>query len=146
MEILYYLEDIETAAEKFTSLMKDHKVFAFYGNLGAGKTTFIRSVCKKLGVEENVSSPTFSIINEYRTSDNRIIYHIDLYRIKDEEEAVRAGVEESLYSNNICFVEWPERALSLFPAGFIAVYFEVISEVKRKIVIKDSESEFIENL
>jgi len=139
MELVYSLEEIGEGAEKFAFLMKDHKVFAFYGNLGAGKTTFIQAVCKKLGVEENVSSPSFSIINEYKTGNNSI-YHIDLYRIKDEEEAIRAGVEECLYSKSICFVEWPERALSLFPTGTQSVHFEVLSEAKRKIVIKDSIS------
>lgn len=137
MDIVYSLEEIEEAAQKFISLAKGHKVFAFYGNLGAGKTTFIQAVCKKLGVTENVSSPSFSIINEYKANNNRI-YHIDLYRIKDEEEAIRAGVEECMYSKNICFVEWPERALSLFPEGSISAHFDVLSEAKRKIVIKDS--------
>jgi tRNA threonylcarbamoyladenosine biosynthesis protein TsaE len=140
MEIIYSLDELVVAAGKFTSVAKDHKVFAFYGNLGAGKTTFIRAVCKNLGVEQNVSSPTFSIINEYKTIRGETIYHIDLYRIKDEEEAIRAGVEECMYSNNLCFVEWPERALGLFPPGTTSVHFEVLSEDKRKIIIKDSVS------
>jgi tRNA threonylcarbamoyladenosine biosynthesis protein TsaE len=140
MEIVYSLDDMEKAVEEFTSLMKDHKVFAFYGNLGAGKTTFIQAVCKRLGVEQNVSSPTFSIINEYKTKEKETIYHIDLYRIKDEEEAIRAGVEECLYSKNLCFVEWPERALDLFPEHTASVHFEVLTEDKRKILIKDSIS------
>jgi tRNA threonylcarbamoyladenosine biosynthesis protein TsaE len=91
---------------------------------------------KRLGVEQKVSSPTFSIINEYKTKVGESIYHIDLYRLKDEEEAIRAGVEECLYSGNMCFVEWPERALAMFPADTVYLNFEVLAEQKRKILYK----------
>jgi tRNA threonylcarbamoyladenosine biosynthesis protein TsaE len=138
MELIYSLDDIAKAAEKLITLTGQYKVFALNGNLGAGKTTFVQTICKKLGVEQNISSPTFSIINEY-TAKGNTIYHIDLYRIKDEEEAIRAGVEECLYSNALCFVEWPERALGLFPAETVNLHFEIISDTQRKLIIKVPE-------
>ena len=136
MELVFGLDEIEVAADKLIATVGKYKVFAFQGNLGAGKTTFIQAICKKLGVEQNVSSPTFSIINEYKTKEGKSIYHIDLYRLRDEEEAVRAGVEECLYSGNRCFVEWPERALAMFPEDTVYLYFEILPEQKRKILYK----------
>src|ERR1035437_758036 len=136
MELVFGLDEIGGAAEKVIATVGKYKVFAFHGNLGAGKTTFIQAICKRLGVEQNVSSPTFSIIGEYKTTEGESIYHIDLYRLKDEEEAVRAGVEECLYSGNRCFVEWPERALAMSPADTVYLYFEILPEQKRKILYK----------
>jgi len=109
MELIFSLDDIEIAAKEFILFLKDRTVVAFNGNLGAGKTTFIKAVCRQLGVKENVSSPTFSIINQYTMANNKSIFHIDLYRVKDNEEAINAGVEECIYSGDICFIEWPEK-------------------------------------
>ena len=135
MELIFSLDDIEIAAKKFLELLKDRTVVAFHGNLGAGKTTFIKAVCKQLDVKENVSSPTFSIINQYTTANNKTIFHIDLYRVKDDEEAINAGVEECVYSGDKCFVEWPER-VSILPADTVNVFIESISESERKLVCK----------
>lgn len=136
MEVIFTLEEIETAAKQFLLMVGDRTVFTFNGNLGAGKTTFIQAVCKTLGVIENTSSPTYSIIQQYKAGDEKIIYHIDLYRLKDEEEAIEAGVEECIYSGNKCFVEWPDKAPSLFPADTVTVFIEVLDTQKRKLIIK----------
>ncbi len=136
MELIFSLDDIDSAAKKFLDLLKDRMVVAFHGNLGAGKTTFIKAVCKQLGVKENVSSPTFSIINQYKTENEKTIFHIDLYRLKDLEEAVNAGVEESIYSSDFCFIEWPEKIASILPADTVNVFFETIDESTRKLNVK----------
>ena len=135
MELIFSLEKIEIAAKKFIDLLKNRTVVAFHGNLGAGKTTFIKAVCKQLGVKENVSSPTFSIINQYTSANNKTIFHIDLYRVKDNEEAINAGVEECIYSGDTCFIEWPER-VSLLPEDAVNVFIEPISETERIMVCK----------
>ncbi len=135
MELIFSLEKIEIAAKKFIDLLKDRTVFAFHGNLGAGKTTFIKAVCKELGVKENVSSPTFSIINQYTAVNNKNIFHIDLYRVKDNYEAINAGVEECIFSGDTCFIEWPER-VSILPGDTVNVFIEPISQTERKLVCK----------
>ena len=135
MEIVFELKDIEDAAKKFFQISGQNKTFAFSGDLGAGKTTFISALCKEVGVKEIITSPTYSIIQEYATYDNRIIYHIDLYRIKNEEEAMDSGIEDCLNSNEICMVEWPERAPGIFPAATIFTSIEILSEDKRKLIV-----------
>ena len=135
MELIFSLEKIEIAAKKFIDLLKDRTVVAFHGNLGAGKTTFIKAVCNQLGVKENVSSPTFSIINQYTSANNKTIFHIDLYRVKDNEEAINAGVEECIYSGDTCFIEWPER-VSILPDDRVNVFIEPISETERRLTCK----------
>ena len=135
MELVFSLNDIDAAANSFLDVLKHSTVVAFHGNLGAGKTTFIKAVCKQLGVKENVSSPTFSIINQYTSPNNKTIFHIDLYRVKDNEEAVNAGVEECIYSGDLCFVEWPER-VSILPADTLNVFVELINESQRRLVYK----------
>jgi tRNA threonylcarbamoyladenosine biosynthesis protein TsaE len=117
------LDGLPAIATVFRELFANSRVFAFHGAMGAGKTTFIHALCDELGVSSTVSSPTFSIINEYEAAAGTV-YHIDLYRLKDEEEAVRAGVEDCLYSGAWCLVEWPERAPGMFPPGSIHVYLE----------------------
>lgn len=107
-----------------------------HGEMGVGKTTFIHALCDELQVSSTVGSPTFSIINEYRFPGG-IIYHVDLYRLKGAEEAVQAGVEECLYSGECCFVEWPERAMEIFPPGTINVFLGVVEEERRSITIGD---------
>jgi tRNA threonylcarbamoyladenosine biosynthesis protein TsaE len=135
MESIYGLDEIGNAAKEFIKILDGYKVIAFHGNLGAGKTTLIQAVCKRLGVEENVSSPTFSIINQYTTTSNKTIFHIDLYRVKDNEEAINAGVEESIYSGDLCFIEWPER-ISFLPADALHVFIEPVNETKRRLLCK----------
>ena len=135
MQLIFSLDDIEIAAREFIDLLKDRRVVAFHGNLGAGKTTFIKAVCKQLGVIENVSSPTFSIINQYTATNNKNIFHIDLYRVKDNEEAINAGVEECIYIGDTCFIEWPER-VSILPDDTVNVFIETIGETERKLLCK----------
>ena len=135
MEIVFSLENIESAASGFLQVCRDYKVFAFSGDLGAGKTTFINSLCKALGVEESITSPTYSIIQEYVSVNNNIIYHIDLYRIKNRKEAIDAGIEDCLNSNEICMVEWPERARDIFPEDTIFTEIEILSADERKLII-----------
>lgn len=120
MELVYNINDIPQAAATLWNQIKDAKVFAFTGQMGAGKTTFVKALCTEIGVNSAVSSPTFSIINEYQ-SPNGPVYHIDLYRCKNEEEVIRAGVEDCLYSGNTCFVEWPSIAEGILPEETIGI-------------------------
>ncbi|MBN2806514.1 MAG: tRNA (adenosine(37)-N6)-threonylcarbamoyltransferase complex ATPase subunit type 1 TsaE [Prolixibacteraceae bacterium] len=129
------LHDLETAAQTFMNMMGTYKVFAFYGEMGAGKTTFIKQVCRLMGVEENITSPTFSIVNEYIASGGNSIYHFDCYRLKNLEEAYNIGAEEYLYSGNYCFIEWPERMEELLPESAIAVKIEVQAKNHRIISV-----------
>jgi len=132
MEFCFRLKDIGQAAAGFWRRFPAEGVFAFHGEMGAGKTTFIHALCEDRGVTDVVGSPTFSIINEYRYPGGRI-YHIDLYRLKDEEEALRAGVEDVLYSGDICLVEWPDRAPGIFPPGSVHVHIGIVDPDTRKI-------------
>ncbi len=110
------LDHIEDAAREFIGQMGDDTVFAFYGKMGAGKTTFIKALCKLLGVEDEVNSPTFAIINEYRSETTaELIYHFDFYRIKKLEEVYDLGYEDYFYSGALCFIEWPELVEELLP-------------------------------
>ena len=135
MEVNFTLDKIDAAAKQFLSITHNNKVFALYGAMGAGKTTFVHAVCEALGVEDAIGSPTFSIINQYQSGDGETIYHIDLYRLKDEEEAIRAGVEDCLYSGNYCFVEWPEKAMGIFPDSTLRVTIVPINANTRKLNI-----------
>lgn len=130
--IFFSLNELATVVRKFRDAVTGYRVFAFHGEMGAGKTTFIHALCEDVGVEDTVSSPTFSIINEYY-SPNGSIYHMDLYRLRDEEEAIGAGVEDALYSGNICLVEWPERAPGIFPEDTVHVYLERAENNLRKL-------------
>jgi len=133
MELIFKLTDISNAAQWLLDQTNGRKCMAFHGNMGAGKTTFISAVCKLLGVQSGQSSPTFPIINDYVTSNGETVYHIDLYRLKSETEAMAAGVEDCLYSGNYCFVEWPEKALGIFPQDVVHVYINTIDPETRNI-------------
>ena len=103
------IDNIREAARQFVSSMGEASVFAFYGSMGAGKTTFIKAVCEELGVEDVITSPTFAIVNEYRAEETgELIYHFDFYRIKKLEEVYDMGYEDNIYSGALCFIEWPE--------------------------------------
>lgn len=132
MELRFQLEGIGTAADAFWQAFPTQTVFAFHGEMGAGKTTFIHALCLAKGVTDTVGSPTFSIINEYRYPGGSI-FHIDLYRLKDEEEAARAGVEDVLFSRELCLVEWPDRAPGIFPPDTIHLRLEALDRETRKI-------------
>jgi tRNA threonylcarbamoyladenosine biosynthesis protein TsaE len=135
MELNFTLEKIKEAAKIFIDITGMHRVFAVAGEMGAGKTTFVHAVCEVMGVKDNIASPTFSIINHYSTATGEIIYHIDLYRLKDEEEAIQAGVEDCLYSGNYCFVEWPQKAPDIFPDNTMQLAITVIDMNIRKLKI-----------
>ena len=111
------LEHIREAARQFINAMGDHHVFAFYGHMGAGKTTFIKAICEELGVDDVVTSPTFAIVNEYTAADGIPIYHFDFYRIKKLEEVYDMGYEDYFYGDGLCFIEWPEMMEELLPEG-----------------------------
>ena len=136
MDVNFSLENINEAAVTFLKAIGTKKVIALHGQMGAGKTTFVHAVCDSLGVSTAVSSPTFSIINEYKSAKGEIIYHLDLYRIKDEQEAINAGVEDCLYSGNLCLVEWPEITPELFPDDAVHCYISVSGEKERRLEIK----------
>jgi tRNA threonylcarbamoyladenosine biosynthesis protein TsaE len=134
----YTLNEISQAAQWLLSELKGRKVIALHGTMGAGKTTLVSAICHLLKVEDVVSSPTFSVINEYRYDDNgtkKRLYHIDLYRLKDEEEAIRTGVEDCLYSSDYCFVEWPERAAALLPDDTVHIHLSVEGDMQRSLEI-----------
>lgn len=115
------LSAIQTAARKFIEHMGDHKVFAFYGSMGAGKTTFIKAICEELGVKETVASPTFAIINEYKDKNDCSIYHFDFYRINKLEEVYDFGYEDYFYSGSLCFIEWPELVEQVLPVHTVRI-------------------------
>jgi len=129
------IDTINETAQKFIEQIGDRTIFAFNGKMGAGKTTFIKSICETMGVKENVNSPTFSIVNEYETSDKRIIYHFDCYRINKIQEALDLGAEEYLYSGNMCFIEWSENIAPILPDSLVNVDIEEVEDGKREIVI-----------
>jgi len=140
MELKFSLDNINEIATKFWKMAGNRTVFAFHGEMGSGKTTFIHALCDAKGVKEPVTSPTFSIINEYAYVENgneKRIYHLDLYRLKDEEEAVRAGIEECLYSDHICLVEWPDKAAGIFPVDSLHIYINVLDSAQRKLLTDD---------
>lgn len=125
MEIIIdSLEHINDAAREFVDAMGGSKVFAFYGKMGAGKTTFIKAVCEVLGVTDVINSPTFAIVNEYLDGNEKPIYHFDFYRIKKEEEVYDMGYEDYVYSGNLCFMEWPELIEDLLPEDAVKVAIE----------------------
>jgi tRNA threonylcarbamoyladenosine biosynthesis protein TsaE len=136
VDIDYKLNEITGTAARFWTAIGDKKMIAFHGSMGAGKTTFIHALCEVKGVKDVVGSPTFSIINEY-SFPGGMIFHIDLYRLKDEGETIRAGVEDCLYSDHVCFIEWPEKAPGIFPPGTIHAFIEVIDSETRHLTIQD---------
>lgn len=126
MELLINdISDIGRAAREFREAMGDDKVFAFYGSMGAGKTTFIKAICQELGVKETVASPTFAIVNEYRDGKGQSIYHFDFYRINRLEEVFDFGYEDYFYSGNTCFIEWPELVESILPENTVKVAIRI---------------------
>ena len=139
MKILYIndLSDIRQVAQTFIQLMGDRTVFAFYGKMGAGKTTFIKAICEELGVEEVINSPTFSIINEYRsTKSGELIYHFDFYRINKISEVQDISVEDYLYCGNLCLIEWPEIIEPLLPENSVRITMDEKENGWRELTIE----------
>ena len=133
MELNFSLDKIMDAAKQLLELAADKKIFALHGEMGAGKTTFVHALCDVMGVKDVISSPTFSIINQYKNLSGDTVYHLDLYRLKDEQEAFQSGVEDCLYSGSYCFAEWPEKAPSIFPDDTLHVTITVTGNNTRKL-------------
>jgi len=132
----YFLHEISNAASRFLNQFNEKKVFAFFGEMGVGKTTFIKAICKELGVIDVVNSPSFSIVNEYQTNKKDKIYHIDFYRIEKLEEIYDFGYEDYLYSNQYCFIEWPEKAQDILPLTTVSIFMKENPNGSRQIKIK----------
>lgn len=122
--ILKSIDKIDEAAREFIDGMGDNTIFAFYGKMGAGKTTFIKAICEALGVQDVINSPTFAIVNEYMAGNGEPIYHFDFYRIKKEQEVLDIGYEDYIYSDCLCFMEWPELIEDLLPEDAVKVTIE----------------------
>lgn len=129
------LNDLPAVAEKVRDFAADQKIFLFYGDMGAGKTTFIKSLCAALGVKESVTSPTFSIVNEYVAGANKI-FHFDFYRLKNQNEALDMGYEEYFYSGAYCFIEWPEKIPDLIPSHYLKVEISALPDQSRQLAVE----------
>lgn len=137
MEIRYAeLSELKSVVEKIAAFADDIKVWIFEGQMGAGKTTMIKEICKYFMVEDTVTSPTFSLVNEYRSVNNDTYYHFDFYRIKHESEALDMGVEEYFYSGDHCFVEWPSKIGSFLPSELLEINISVLDGVRSIVITK----------
>ncbi len=130
------ISELAGAAKWLLDRSRQKKVFAFYGEMGAGKTTFIKALCKQLGVADAAVSPTFALINEYQIEGGPKVFHFDLYRIKDETEVFDFGYEEYFYSGNYCFIEWPEKVEKLLPPGSVKV--KIGQEGEKRVILLDN--------
>ncbi|WP_299060337.1 tRNA (adenosine(37)-N6)-threonylcarbamoyltransferase complex ATPase subunit type 1 TsaE [uncultured Polaribacter sp.] len=129
---------LDNLSEIATELIKvaAHKTLLFYGEMGAGKTTLIKQICKVLSVEDNISSPTFSLVNEYQTLKGEKVFHFDFYRIIDEEEALDMGIEDYLYNNTWCLIEWPQNVENLLPLDAVEIHLSILENGQRNIQLK----------
>lgn len=135
MEIQFSLEDINGAARRVLG-SNPQKIILVNGNMGAGKTTFINALCKAMGVKDTTGSPTFSLVNEYRTTDNQVVYHFDVYRLKSESEAYDMGMDEYLYSGHWCFIEWAEKIPNLIPEKHTIISIKALANGNRQLNIQ----------
>lgn len=135
MQILYKLDQIDDVASKIINNVKSN-IMLFYGEMGVGKTTLIKSITKKIGVFDVVSSPTFSLVNEYKTKDGKTVFHFDFYRINNENEALDMGVEEYFDSDAIILVEWPEKIENILPHNVVSIYISYLADSTRMLEIK----------
>ncbi len=135
MEITFSLAEIDHAAQQVLAL-NIKNIILLHGSMGAGKTTFIKAMAKQLGVQDMTSSPTFSIVNEYRTGDGKPLYHFDLYRLNSEEEAYDMGIDEYFYSGNLCLIEWPERTPNLIPLDHTTITLKALPNGARHLIVK----------
>ena len=135
------LAELEQIGGQLVQTAGNLSVFVFHGDMGSGKTTFIKAICKFLGVTETMSSPTFSIVNEYQTNEGETIFHFDFYRIKNETEAYDIGVEEYFDSGHYCFIEWPEKIPSLLPVRYAEVFIQINDNTHRTIAFSIHDGE-----
>jgi tRNA threonylcarbamoyladenosine biosynthesis protein TsaE len=135
MELRFSIDQLPAVVAKFWQTYGNRKVFALQGSMGAGKTTFVHALCDLLGVEDPVSSPTFSIINQYQTAADKPFYHVDLYRLKDIDEALSIGIEELIYSGQLCFIEWPGLIKDLLPDGTCWIDMTALSGNERLLKV-----------
>ncbi len=133
--IIKEIGSINETAREFIKLIDQDTVFAFYGNMGAGKTTFIKAICEELGVTDVINSPTFAIVNEYRSATAELIYHFDFYRINKIEEAYDFGYEDYFYSGALCFIEWPEKIEEILPGDVVNVNIKENEDGTRSVII-----------
>ena len=134
MNIIFSIDQLEEVAQQIMS-NNPQKVILFHGEMGVGKTTLIKQLCKKLGVNGATSSPTFSLVNEYEANDNQLVYHFDFYRLNKEEEALDMGVDDYLYSGNWCFIEWAEKIPNLIPEVHSAITIALLADGKRSLTL-----------
>ena len=134
MEITFSLDQLESVATQILE-QNPNKIILFHGEMGVGKTTLIKTLAKKLGVNEATSSPTFSLVNEYQTSNNQTVYHFDFYRLKNEIEALDMGADEYLYSGNWCFIEWAEKIPSLIPDSHSVITIKLLPDGTRFLTL-----------
>jgi tRNA threonylcarbamoyladenosine biosynthesis protein TsaE len=132
MNIIFSIDQLEEVAQKIIA-ENPNKVVLFHGEMGVGKTTLIKQLCKTLGVTDATSSPTFSLVNEYQTTKNQTVYHFDFYRLNIEEEALDMGVEDYLYSGNWCFIEWAEKIPNLIPESHSIITIALLADGKRSL-------------
>ncbi len=138
MEIVFTIDELESVAQQIIA-QQPAKVILFHGEMGVGKTTLIKQLCKTLGVTEATSSPTFSLVNEYETITNQIVYHFDFYRLKNEMEALDMGADDYFYSGNWCFIEWAEKIPNLIPEEHAIITIELVDDGKRHLTLTNSQ-------
>lgn len=135
MDIVFQLNDLPGVVATVWNRYQNHKVWLFEAGMGAGKTTFIHALCEFLQVKDAISSPTFAIVNEYRSPVAGTIYHMDWYRLKNEEEAIQAGIEDYLLSNCLCLVEWPDKAPGILPDNSLPISLQIVDAQSRRLII-----------
>ncbi|MEN9655455.1 MAG: tRNA ((37)-N6)-threonylcarbamoyltransferase complex ATPase subunit type 1 TsaE [Bacteroidota bacterium] len=137
MEIEFTIDQLESVAQQIIA-QQPQKVILFHGEMGVGKTTLIKQLCKTLGVLEATSSPTFSLVNEYEIANNQLVYHFDFYRLKNEMEALDMGADDYFYSGNWCFIEWAEKIPNLIPDEHSVITIELLPDGKRQLQLTHS--------